>query len=121
MFFKGVDISLFSKFLMFGLILGVISIVLKTIAKIFRKNVYVVNALMFLFCTTFGVVYSFLCYKINSFEISYVGLIAMILGVAIIRISIEFFFDYFIRFIYNEFSLLKRKRKNGKLQANKKV
>ena len=121
MFFKGFEIALFSKFLWIGLIFGIFAIILKTISKIFRKNVYIVNFLVFSFVLLFGCIYSWLCFEFNNFSFSGIGLFAMLLGVLIIRISIEFFFDYFIRFIYNEFSLLKRKRKNGKLQTNKKV
>ena len=120
-FFRNIEIELFSKFLWVGLIFGVVSIIFKTCAKIFRKNVYVVNILSFLFWIAFGGVYSILCFYLNWFSFSLVGLLAMILGVLIIRISVDFFFDYFIRFIYNEFSSLKRKRKNGKLQADKKI
>lgn len=121
MFFKSAMILLFVKFLWAGLVLGVLSVVLKTIAKILRKNVIIVNLFMFVFWLLFGGLYIFLCFELNNFSFSEVGLFAMLLGVLIIRISVEFFFDYFIRFIYNEFSLLKRKRKNGKLQADKKV
>ncbi len=121
MFFKGMQIELFVKFLWVGLCFGLASIALKTIAKIFKRNVFVVNALMFIFVISFGVAFSYMSFAKCSFSFSGIGLFAMIFGVAIIKISIDFFFDYFIRFIYNEFSLLKRKRKNGKLQANKKV
>ena len=121
MFFKGFEILLFSKFLWAGLIFGIFAIVLKTIAKIFRKNAYIINFFVFSFISMFGCVFLLMCLRFNNFSFSGVGLFAMILGVAIIRISIEFFFDYFIRFIYNEFSSLKRKRKNGKLQADKKI
>lgn len=121
MFFKGYQIELFSKFLWAGLVLGIFAIVLKTISKIFRKNVYVVNLLMFVFVSLAGIIFSLMCFQFNNYSFSGIGLFAIILGVLIIRISVEFFFDYFIRFIYNEFSLLKGKRKNGKLQTNKKV
>ena len=121
MFFKGYQITIFSKFLWVGLVFGLCAIILKLIAKIFRRNVYVVNFFMFSFTLLFGVINFFMCQHFNSYNFSIVGLIAMISGVLIIRISVEFFFDYFIRFIYNEFSLLKRKRKSGKLQTNKKV
>ena len=121
MFFKGVKVVLFAKFLWAGLLLGVVAILLKTIVKIFRKNTYLVNLFTFVFIVAFGVIFSYLCFLLNDYSFSGVGLIAMTLGIAIIRISVEFFFDYFIRFIYNEFSLLKRKRRNGKLQTDKKV
>ena len=121
MFFKGYQIELFSKFLWVGLVLGVCAIILKTISKVFRRNVYIVNTLMFVFVSAFGVIYSLMCFRLNNYSYSGIGLFSMLLGVLIIRISVEFFFDYFLRFIYNEFSLVKRKRRNGKLQTNKKV
>lgn len=121
MFFKGFQLEIFSKFLWVGLIFGLFAIVLKLISKIFRKNAYLVNFLMFVFVVCFGLFFFKMCLIFNSYSFSGIGLFSMILGVLIIRISVEFFFDYFIRFIYNEFSLLKRKHKNGKLQTNKKV
>lgn len=120
-FFKNADIILATKFLWAGLVMGVIAVVLKTVAKMFRKNAYVVNLLTFLFWIAFGGLLSILCFELNCYSYSGIGLVSMILGVLIIRISVEFFFDYFLRFIYNEFSSLKRKHKNGKLQTNKKV
>ena len=121
MFFKDFQLELFSKFLWIGLIFGLFAIILKLIAKIFHKNAYVVNFLVFGFIVCFGLIYFKMCLLFNNYSFSGIGLFAMVLGLIIIRISIEFFFDYFIRFIYNEFSLLKRKHKNGKLQTNKKV
>ena len=121
MFFKGSLIIFFVKYLWVGLFFGLVSIVLKFIAKVFRKNVYIVNFLTFCFWTAFGTAYSLMCFKFNNYSFSGIGLSAMLLGVVIIKISIDFFFDYFIRFIYNEVSLLKRNRKNGKLQTDKKV
>ena len=121
MFFKDFLFLLFVKFLWVGLALGVVSIVLKFIAKLFRKNVYVVNFLTFCFWICFGGIYCFMCLRFNNYSFSGIGLSAMLLGIIIIKISIDFFFDYFVRFIYNEVSSLKRKRRNGKLQANKEV
>lgn len=120
-FFKNYEILLFAKFLWPGFVFGLLAVALKLIAKIFRKNVYVVNILSFLFWTAFGLVFLCLSFELNFYSFSAIGLISMLLGVLIIKISVDFFFDYFVRFIYNEFSSLKRKRKNGKLQANKKV
>ena len=45
----------------------------------------------------------------------------MILGIIIIKISIEFFFDYFVRFIYNEIKSSRERKENGELQTNKKI
>lgn len=120
MFFKQELLSLFVKFLWVGFLFGLVAVVLKTIAKIFKKNVFVVNLFTFAFWTLFGWVYFCLCCKFASFSFCGVGLFGMIAGVIIIKISIDFFFDYFLRFIYNEFKNLKRKKKNGTIQANEK-
>lgn len=120
-FFKNAMISLFVKFLWVGLIFGVVKIVLNLISKVFRKNVYVVNLLSFVFWTAFGLAYVFLSIRLFNYGFSAVGFFAMLLGLVIIKISVEFFFDYFIRFIYNEFRNIRRKGENGKLQTNKKV
>lgn len=120
MFFKNASLLLFVKFLWLGLIFGVVSIVLKMVAKIFKKNVFVVNLLGFIYWISFGCVWIIFSMKSSMLSISLSGLCAMILGVIIIKISIDFFFDYFIRFIYNEFRKSKRKLQNGKLQANEK-
>lgn len=121
MFFKNAMISLFVKFLWIGLISGVIRIIFKTISKLFHKNVFVVNLLSFVFWTAFGLVYALLSFKLYNYSFCGVGLFSMLLGLIIIKITIEFFFDYFIRFIYNEFRNIRRNDENGKLQANKKV
>lgn len=120
MFFKNASLLLFVKFLWLGLIFGVVSIVLKMLAKIFKKNVFVVNLLGFIYWICFGCVWIIFSMKSSMLSISLSGLCAMTLGVIIIKISIDFFFDYFIRFIYNEFRKSKRKLQNGKLQASEK-
>lgn len=121
MFFKQAQLGLFIKFLWAGLLFGVFAIGLKTIAKIFRKNVFIVNLFTFVFWILFGWVYFCLCVNFNNLSFSGVGLFGMLLGVMVIKISIDFFFDYFLRFIYNEFRNLKRRKENGTIQANKKV
>ena len=123
MFFGNARVLLFVKFLWAGFVLGLASIVLKMIAKVFRKNIFLVNVFMFLFVSAFAGVYLFMCINLNNYSLSWVGLLGMVLGVAIIKISIDFFFDYFIRFIYNEFISRKREKVNGKgkIQAGKKI
>ena len=120
MFFRNESLLLFVKFLWIGLLLGVISVVLKTISKICKKNVFVVNILTFLFWLVFGAIYLLMSFMFNNYTLSWVGLGGMLTGIVVIKISIDFFFDYFIRFIYNEF-ILRRGKKNGKLQTDKKI
>ena len=123
MFFGNASVLLFIKFLWLGLIFGIISLILKTIAKIFKKNAFIVNVLMFVFMIALAGMYLFMCVHFNNYSLSWVGLFGVIIGVLIVKISIDFFFDYFIRFIYNEFISRKRKRLNGKgkIQADKTV
>ena len=121
MFFRNAAVLLFVKFLWMGLVFGLASIVLKTIAKICKKNVFVVNFLTFVYWIVFGGVYLLMCFMFNNYSVSLIGLGGMLAGVLVIKISIDFFFDYFIRFIYNEFIILKGKRKNGKIQTSKKI
>ena len=78
---------------------------------------------MFIFVLSFFALYLLMCVQMNSYSLSWVGLLGMVLGVVIIKISVDFFFDYFVRFIYNEFILRRMDGKNGKrkVQADKKI
>jgi hypothetical protein len=120
MFFRSEEILLFIKFLWIGLLFGLVAVVLKTISKICKKNIVIVNILSFLFWLSFGSVFLFMSFILNNYSLSWIGLGGMIVGVFVIKISIDFFFDYFIRFIYNEF-ILRRGKRNGKLQTDKKI
>ena len=62
-----------------------------------------------------------MCVVLYNYSFCGFGLFGMLLGLIIIKISVDFFFDYLIRFIYNEFRNIRRKNKNGKLQTNEKV
>lgn len=121
MFFRNGAFLLFVKYLWVGLIFGVASIILKLIAKLFKKNVLVVNVLTFVFWLSIGVIYQLFCIKYNNFAFFGAGLVAIVCGILIIKISIDFFFDYFLRFVYNEIKLKREKSSNGKLQTDKKV
>ena len=123
MFFRSEEILLFIKFLWMGLIFGLVAVVLKTISKICKKNIVIVNILSFLFWLSFGSVFLFMSFILNNYSLSWIGLGGMIVGVFVIKISIDFFFDYFIRFIYNEFILRRVNKENGKrkIQANKEI
>jgi len=121
MFFRNASAILAVKFLWVGLLFGIASIFLKFFVKLTRKNVYIVNIVCFVFWLTFGLVFSAMCFYFNDYSFSFYGLVSMLAGIIIVKISIEFFFDYFVRFIYNGVSNAKEKRRNGRLQANKKV
>ena len=120
MFFQNVNVLLFVKFLWAGLVLGLVSVLLKTFAKVARKNVYVVNGLTFVFWIGFCAIYYYMCLLFNRQSVTVLGFFGMILGIVIIKISIDFFFDYFIRFIYNEFILRKGKKEKWKSTSKQK-
>lgn len=120
MFLKNETMLLFVKFLWAGLILGVVAIILKNICKIFKKNVVLVNVLEFVFWLSFGIIYELLCKNYTNFAFFGAGLVGMILGIIIIKISIDFFFDYFVRFIYNEITLKKDELKMENYKQAKK-
>ena len=79
MFFKGQEFSLFALFLWLGLVFGIIAIVFKTTAKLFKRNTYVVNLLTFVFWTGFGLTFCLMC---NRFYIApmLMPMIAMLLS-----------------------------------------
>ena len=120
MFFRNAALLLFVKFLWMGLLLGLVSVVLKTISKICKKNVVIVNVLSFIFWIVFGAIFLLMSFMFNNYSLSWVGLGGLLSGIFVIKISVDFFFDYFIRFIYNEF-ILRKGKKNGKLQTDKKI
>ena len=123
MFFKGQEFSLFALFLWLGLVFGVIAIVFKTTAKLFKRNTYVVNLLTFVFWTGFGLTFCLMCNRFYNYSFCWFGLAGMCLGLVFIKISVQFFFDRFVRFIYNKVIIMKTKRKSrsGRLQTNKKI
>ena len=123
MFFKGQEFSLFALFLWLGLVFGAIAIVFKTTAKLFKRNTYVVNLLTFVFWTGFGLTFCLMCNRFYNYSFCWFGLAGMCLGLVFIKISVQFFFDRFVRFIYNKVIIMKTKRKSrsGRLQTNKKI
>jgi hypothetical protein len=123
MFFKGQEFALFALFLWLGLVFGVIAMIFKTTAKIFKKNTYVINLLTFVFWTGFGLAFALMCNRFYNYSFCWFGFVGMCLGLVFIKISVQFFFDRLVRFIYNKVIIMKTKRKSrsGKLQTNKKI
>lgn len=115
-------LELFLKFFWVGLIFGVVSILFKFVVNLFRRNTYVLNTMTFIFWLGFGSVFNFMCIKLYNYSFCWFGLLGIVLGLVFVKISIGFFFDYFVSFIYNKVVSLKNKRRmNGKLQTNKKI
>ncbi len=120
MFFKNASIALFAKFVWFGLIFGMVAILVDIIIRISRKNVYVYNLVTFAYVLVFGAVYSYLTLVFFNYSFCWFGLFGMILGAILVKISIEFLFDKLIRLLYNKIVISRRNRQNGKLQSYKK-
>lgn len=119
MFFKNASIYLFARFLWFGLVLGLVQLFFVFVIRVFRKNVYVHNLLMFLYYLLFGLTYSYLCKHFYSYSFCYYGLFGMILGLVLVKISIQFFFTKIISLLYNKFTkLFLRRKANGRLRTN---
>ena len=114
-------IELFIRFLWLGLVFGLISIPFKFVVKVFKRNIYILNLMSFVYWLGFGAVFDCMCIKFYNFSFCWFGLLGMLLGLLFVKISIGFFFDYFVRFIYNKVVLKKQRRANGKLQTNKKI
>lgn len=122
MFFKNASIYLFLRFLWFGLVLGLILLFFKFVIRVFRKNVYIHNLLMFCYTLLFGLTYCYLCKTFYNFSFCWFGLFGMVLGLILVKISIEFFFTKIISLLYNKFTKLFSRRKNdGELRTSQKV
>lgn len=112
MFFKNFLVFLFFKFLWAGLVLGIFSAFCKLVILFTRKNVYVYNVVNFCFLLLFDGVYAYLCMCYYNFAFCWFGLFGMILGLVLVKISLQFFFTKFMRLLYNKLTKLKVKRKN---------
>lgn len=122
MFGAGTDMNIFLKFLWVGLIYGIIYIFCKFIIRLFHKNVYVTNLVMFCFWLLFGGTFAFYCIAYNNYSFSLGGLGCMAAGFILVKFSIDFFFTKICKVIYNKFRNLK-KRKNqdvNNLRTNEK-
>ena len=119
MFFKGHLLGIASRFLWFGLILGLFHIVCKLVILFSRRNVYVSNIVGFCFWLLFGFVFSRLSIVFNNYQVCWFGLFSMFFGFFLVKISVDFFFTKFARVVYNKLANSnKRKQKYEQLQAN---
>ena len=54
-----------------------------------------------IFWIVFGAIFLLMSFMFNNYSLSWVGLGGLLSGIFVIKISVDFFFYYFIRFIYN--------------------
>lgn len=120
MFFKNATILLFGKFLWIGIAFGLVWLFFSLVINISRKNVYVFNLLTFVFWIAFGFVYVQLCLHYYNYSFCWFGLLGQILGLALVKISIEFFFTLFAKLLYNGINKGLKRKKDGKLRFNEK-
>ena len=121
MFFKGATIFIASRFLWWGLVFGCLYFVCKVLFKISKKNVYVSNFVSFIYWLAFFFVFARLCLSLNYYSFCFYGLVSMLAGYVLARISVDFVLTFFAKLLYSMvIKLLKRKR-NGKLQASEKI
>ena len=114
MFFRGQTIAIFLRFLWIGLIFGIIAIFFKLVAKISKKNLLVINITSFAYWLGFGLCFNLLCMHYYNNTFCWFGLLGMLAGMFVIKISIEFFFDYFVKLFYNKVILKIRERRKWK-------
>ena len=121
MFFKNHVLGLSAKFLWVGLVLGLFFIVCKFVVLASKRNIYVTNLTWFCFFLLFGGTFAMLCKIYYSHKFCTFGLLSMILGLFLVKISLDFFFTKFARMIYNGFTKLKKgKPRYEQLQTNQK-
>lgn len=121
MFFKNFVIPLSLKFLWVGLIFGVFFGFCDIIKKMAKRNLYVVNIVDFCFWLAFLFVFARMSFVLYDYEICWFGLASMLLGLILVKISVNFFFTKFAKLVYNGLTDLKRrKHRYGKLQTNEK-
>ena len=121
MFFKNHLITVAAKFLWAGLILGLFYVFCKMVVRLSKRNVYVSNIVGFCFWVLFGFTFARMSFLFNNYLVCWFGLISMVVGLILVKISIDFFFTNFARVLYNGVAKLKRgKREYGKLQTSKK-
>ena len=121
MFFKNHLITVAAKFLWAGLILGLFYVFCKMVVRLSKRNVYVSNIVGFCFWVLFGFTFARMSFLFNNYRVCWFGLISMVVGLILVKISIDFFFTNFARVLYNGVAKLKRgKQEYGKLQTSKK-
>ena len=77
-----------------------------------HKNVYFLNFVSFSFWLAFGFMFSQLCLMFYNYQFCWFGLLGMMLGLILVKISVEFFFTKFAMLLYNKFN----KKTKGKLK-----
>ena len=110
MFFKNYLIFLFLKFLWFGLLLGFFGIICNLAIKLFRKNVYAYNLISFCFWLVFGGVFAMLSLRYYNYTFCWFGLLAIFIGYFLVKISVEFFFTFFAKLLYNKLAKSRKQK-----------
>ena len=121
MFFRNHLFLLALKFLWLGLVLGLVYVVVKLVYRASKRNVYVCNFVSFCFWLAFGMSFAWLSVWGYSGRFCWFGLLFIVLGMILVKISIDFFFTKFAGLLYNKFKKLTKGGRNGRLQTKKEV
>lgn len=122
MFFNNHLIFVGLRFLWLGLFLGCVYVAINFIVWVSKRNVYVYNLVTFCFYLFAGLLYSRFCISLYDYRFCWFGLLLMVFGMFLVKISINFFFTKFAKLLYNKFNIRKTKgNRDGKLQTNEKV
>lgn len=113
MFFKNYLIFLFLKFFWWGLAFGMFGAVCSLTIKLCRRNVYISNLTSFCFWLAFGGVFAGICMRFYNYTFCWFGLLAMLAGLFLVKLSVEFFFTIIAKLLYNKIV-----RKNAKEARN---
>ena len=121
MFFKNHLITVAAKFLWAGLILGLFYVFCKMVVRLSKRNVYVSNIVGFCFWVLFGFTFARMSFVFNNYRVCWFGLISMVVGLILVKISIDFFFTRFAKLLYNKSRIIRQKDvSDGRLQTKEK-
>lgn len=118
--FSNSNAQLFLDFLWLGLFFGLILIAVDCMDKVFKKNLYIHNILWFLYVLAYGFAFSINSLTGFNYSFCWFGLLGMLLGTILVKISLKFLFDKLVAMIYNVIIKQGELKRNGKLRKNKK-
>lgn len=108
------SLGIFLKLFVLGIIFGLIYEICK-LSKIFSKNnIFIVNAINFVYFCVLGMVFCTFLIKYNQGVFNIYAVFAVLCGIIIEQISIGFLFTKFYQVVYNIHTKLKQKIKNTK-------
>lgn len=115
MFESSVGGALFLHFFCYGICCGGAYEICKIFKLVFKNNIWITNAIKFVYYLLCGMIFCAFVIKICDGEIYAYTIFASILGLVLEQISIGFFFTKFYKLLYNMLTKLGGKFKKTKL------